>query len=447
MEQGGDQVDQGYLSNEERYKQKGTDNSDSDDDESAEDEDGVFDADDLREHRKDKEAHDYIVGEQDYDPDSYFNFKPWLRSKWAGFKKNRKINLRIYKIRVPAKPLDEASEVLLNLCRYRTIDIFDVIELLELGASPNFRPKSKKHSRPDSRGTAAYDKSDPGLPKDTYCNGACALHWCARRGHTHVLWALLQPQVGADVNITDNRNTTPLMAACDSKSSDQVYIVRELLKHPAIRVNVRDSGGNTALLNAIYKNNTWVTRELLMFSPQVGVPAISVLERQEAQDPHAYEVSQFIFAGGLLMQPVQVDKYVLEPALLSWKEGPMKQRLQAVLYDLFSLKGRYECPFLLWLQTLTHYDAELVMRMIQRKSYFEGRKPKELRRRELDEHDLAELADAHGEEVNLADESDERRVGTDRHKMIIDKYYKPKLIRKRPKGLVQQREQHIQEQM
>lgn len=397
---------------------------------SEEGSDDEFDPDDLREQRKDKEAHDYIIGEEDYDPDSYFNWKPWLRNKWNGFRKSRSIDFRIHKVKCPEKTLDEASEVLLNLCRYRTLDIYDVIELLEIGASPNYRPKSKKHHRPDSaREELNKNRHDKGMPQDNYSNGATALHWCARRGHTHVLWALLQPQVGADVNITDNRNTTPLMAACDSKSSAQVYFVRQLLQHPQIRVNVRDSGGNTALLNAIYKSNVWVVRELLTFCPQTSVPAISVLERQEAEDPHAYEIAQFIFAAGLLLQPVELDTFLLEPALLSWREGPTRQRLTAFIYYLFSLKGRYENPVLLWLQTVTHYDTELVLRIVQRRSYFEGRRPEALKRRVLDAEDRRELANLDGEEVNLADESGEHRVVNDRHKAIMDKYYKPKLIR------------------
>lgn len=416
---------------------------------SEEGSDGEFDPDDLKAQREDKEAHDFIVGQQDYDPDSYFNWKPWLRSKWIGFKKNRKINFHMYQIKFPEKTLDEASEVLLNLCRYRTIDIFDVIELLELGASPNYRPKSKKHHRPDSaRDDLNKTKHDRGMPQDSYSNGASALHWCARRGHTHVLWALLQPQVGADVNITDNRNTTPLMAACDSKSSAQVYFVRELLKHPKIRVNVRDSGGNTALLNAIYKNNVWVVRELLMFSPQTGVPAISVLERQEAEDPHAYEIAQYIFAAGLLLQPVELDRYLLEPALRSWKVGTTWQRMQAVLYYLFSLKGRYEYQVVLWLQTVYCYDAELVLRMVQRRSYFEGRRPQELRRRQLDADDLRELADLeNGEEVNLEDDSADRKIVNDRHKALLDKYYKPKLLRPRAKAAAEIRAENLKKQM
>jgi len=60
------------------------------------------------------------------------------------------------------------------------------------------------------------------------------------------------------------RNQTPLAKACDSQRTDRAYLdmVRLLLAHPAAHkgLECRDAGSNTALLNAIFRSNVWLTR-------------------------------------------------------------------------------------------------------------------------------------------------------------------------------------------
>ena len=60
------------------------------------------------------------------------------------------------------------------------------------------------------------------------------------------------------------RNQTALAKACDSERVDRGYLamVRLLLAHPDCHkgLEYRDSGSNTALLNAIFRSNVWITR-------------------------------------------------------------------------------------------------------------------------------------------------------------------------------------------
>jgi hypothetical protein len=60
------------------------------------------------------------------------------------------------------------------------------------------------------------------------------------------------------------RNQTPLAKACDSQRVDRGYLqmVEALLAHPEVHrgLETRDAGSNTALLNAIFRSNVWITR-------------------------------------------------------------------------------------------------------------------------------------------------------------------------------------------
>ncbi len=231
-----------YVLNDKVNDHEKTDDEDSSNDSDSDDDNAV------------KDASDFIVGEEDLDDPTANDFIPQLKLYLHDLYKQRLINLKKYKIVKRGNSRNEASEVLINMCMGQAkVSIYDVVDLFELGASSNYQRKKK---------------------------GDTALHWVAKRGLYDILWIFLQEELNTNVNIVDSRNCTALMYACNSSSSYQQKIVKDLLKIPNIKLNIRDSGGNTALLNAIYKNNVWVVRELLLHAHN-----ISVLEKQEAEDP------------------------------------------------------------------------------------------------------------------------------------------------------------------
>jgi ankyrin repeat protein len=128
-------------------------------------------------------------------------------------------------------------------------------------------------------------------------------------------------QAGANVKYTDTLNRTPLMMACDTKQhGDRVKIVQYVhrftqtlplmfiaecmwcaccrillaIKDVARFIETRDSGGNSALMNAVFNNNVWLVRELLLAGASVmdkgsGVGAGGALDS-------AYETAKWIYS-------------------------------------------------------------------------------------------------------------------------------------------------------
>jgi hypothetical protein len=143
------------------------------------------------------------------------------------------IKTSTYKIKTPGLYDDEQTEILKRYCESRRPASLGVINCLENGADPN-AIVGKNKSRP--------------------------LHAFARLGNTSVIEYLIK--AGADVNIQNTQIQTPLMIACDTKRCDsgQLGVVRLLLSQKGINLNVTDVGGNTALLNAIFRNNVYITR-------------------------------------------------------------------------------------------------------------------------------------------------------------------------------------------
>ena len=74
-------------------------------------------------------------------------------------------------------------------------------------------------------------------------DGWSGLHIAALMNYGELLELLLS-QPGVDVNITDKRNETPLMVACDRGHEN---IVRRLCQVNGIDPNIRDVDGYTAL--------------------------------------------------------------------------------------------------------------------------------------------------------------------------------------------------------
>jgi Ankyrin repeats (3 copies) len=191
--------------------------------------------------------------------------------------------------------------------------------------------------------------------------GDSPLHWLARRGnYTSSVYVLA---AGGNPRLLNHRARNPLMEACDTRrSGKQVRLVRLLLEQKVMRreIEAADSYGNTALLNAVYMNNPWIVRELLLHGARVSddLPG----------SPHgsAYGVALWIFCAGLLMDVDQLPPNVLNPP--------------GCLYRYFSPEGHYEYRILMYIQSLYKYNAELVFRMVQRKKIFEDREPKPPRR-------------------------------------------------------------------
>jgi hypothetical protein len=92
------------------------------------------------------------------------------------------------------------------------------------------------------------------------------LHLVAKKSNVLLVECLIA--AGADINAQNGRNQTPLILASDSTISDSSYlaVIRYLAHRRDSRINLRDVGGNTALLNGIYRSNVWITR----FTPTIA---------------------------------------------------------------------------------------------------------------------------------------------------------------------------------
>ena len=76
--------------------------------------------------------------------------------------------------------------------------------------------------------------------------GWTALIWASSQGHVEVVRALLNHN-GDDVNATDNKGVTALILASEYGHPE---VVRALLKHDGLDVNIQDNFGRTALMLA-----------------------------------------------------------------------------------------------------------------------------------------------------------------------------------------------------
>lgn len=138
---------------------------------------------------------------------------------------------------VGSKVNPKLNDCLMAVCMSSRPPTKYILHLLEKGADPNCH--SKNYNTP--------------------------LHWLARRGAYEPIKYLIE--LGADPTALNNRLRNPLMEACDSKLvGDQVKIVRLFLQQRCMKkcLEQRDSTGNSALINAIFSNNVWITRELLL---------------------------------------------------------------------------------------------------------------------------------------------------------------------------------------
>lgn len=213
---------------------------------------------------------------------------------------------------------EEASRVLYEECKNGHIKVYEVIRLLEVNANPNYVD---------------------------YKDGAnTSLHWCARKGNFVNLKVLVI--CGGDVLFLDYRRRNTLMHACDTKRTD-TEMVKFILKQKNVKKNleIRDSGNCTALLSAIFQENVWIVRELLL-------AGASVLEKGNFETS-AYDAALWVYATGLMLDPSQVPQNKIEQ--------------NSFLFKHFSLKGSFKHEYLVGFQNLYTYNSELIFRIIHRR--------------------------------------------------------------------------------
>jgi len=157
-----------------------------------------------------------------------------------------------------------ASALLLQVCSRRLISVFNIVNLLEVGGDPDTVSER---------------------------NGQTLLHLLCRKGN--YLGVLYLIKAGADINKVNNFHQTPIMLASDTKRVESHKIVELLAKQPNIKIEVRDSGGNTALMSAIFKNNAWITRSLLL--------AGALVTDSSPACPSGYEIALWVLATGVLV--------------------------------------------------------------------------------------------------------------------------------------------------
>lgn len=87
--------------------------------------------------------------------------------------------------------------------------------------------------------------------------GEAALHITVKRGDIAYTTFLLQK--GADPNIRDGKNATPMMAAVDAGQDDVVPVLLQFKANP----NLGNSSGETPLIRAVQRRDLALVRTLL----------------------------------------------------------------------------------------------------------------------------------------------------------------------------------------
>lgn len=198
----------------------------------------------------DKAYDEYMEGEEPYEDEDAVTWQA-IKDYWY---KQYELTEQYFLILFDQYPLDhlkdiknynlEASRALFELCQGRKLMAYQVIRLIESGANVNYQ-----------------------------CPKSCetCLHWIARRGNYVIMKVLLA--AGGDMFILDTRHRNVLMLACDSALPEQARLVNCLLwsqKGIRAKLETRDAAGCSALLNAVFKSNVWIVRELLLAGTTVS---------------------------------------------------------------------------------------------------------------------------------------------------------------------------------
>lgn len=230
---------------------------------------------------------------------------------------------------------EPASDALLAICKGHGTRPYMVVDLLMQGADPNVM-EERTENRP--------------------------IHFLCRRGCYMGVKYLIQ--AGADYFALNAGHRNALLAATDtSRTGEQVRLVRYLLSLPGYiyKLEVRDSGNNTAAINAIFKQNVWILRELLKAGARVTDDHL--LDPGQAS---AFHIAQWIYAASILSD---IDQ--LPPVALKDLDYEQKN----FFYRWTSPKGHYKYAPILALQTIWHYGQELCYRMCMHKKIREDREP------------------------------------------------------------------------
>ena len=235
---------------------------------------------------------------------------------WVG---HYNLNLRGFK-----KYYKPASKTLLLACRSRYIKPFQVADLLEEGADPNVAEIGTETS---------------------------PLHYLCRRGNLKGVKLLCE--AGGNPLQYDAQHRNALMCACDTnRSGDQIRIVRYLLstKYFSDGKNLehRDTGGNTAAINAIFKGNVWILRQLLINGARVTETY------PEMGYESAHDVALWVYAAGLLQDIKQLTPRA--------RQDPDHM---GCAWHYLSFKGRYYYAPILLFQHQWKYSNDLCLRMCQ----------------------------------------------------------------------------------
>lgn len=225
-----------------------------------------------------------------------------------------------YEIQSNINHSDACSGLLVELCKDDNVKSYQVVRLIEMGADPNY---------------------DRGSNADT------PIFWLARHGKLKIMKYLIK--AGASVNVLNVHACNPLMAASESMrdQATQARVVRFLLTQKGVvnRIDARDAGGNSALMNAIFHSNVWVVRELLL-------AGASVLDEGFA-GTSAYDAAKWIYASGIGLEAHAIPKFLLEP--------------DSTCYKFTSPDGYYKSWLVVYWQMWWKYHAELVFRMVHRR--------------------------------------------------------------------------------
>lgn len=185
---------------------------------------------------EEKEEDDEAEGKEEEDPQRPEKKEIDLTQVWRQVKAAVLFAVGQYDLRLPKKFDPIQTKLLASECLSRVPSLMHCIEYLEKGADPN----------------AIIGE---GLMRP--------LHAVAKKSNVLLVQCLVD--AGAEINAQNGRNQTPLILASDSIITDSSYIavIRYLAQRADSKIDLRDVGGNTALLNGIYRSNVWITRSLL----------------------------------------------------------------------------------------------------------------------------------------------------------------------------------------
>lgn len=114
------------------------------------------------------------------------------------------------------------------------------------------KPEEASQVVPPPEGVDVKDKDE----------GRTGLHWAVSEGHINMVKHLLG--LGANPDVADNLEWTPLMSACSMGRQDIVIILIEKLKAlPSFKIDQKNKGGCTALHYAASKGHTTIIVMLL----------------------------------------------------------------------------------------------------------------------------------------------------------------------------------------